>query len=102
MNYKIEPVVKSDYGQLIEVWEASVRATHHFLPEADIQYFKPLILDKYFDAVELSCVKENGKIIAFMGVEADMCHMLFIHPDHFGKKNRYAIDEVRNRTFQRK
>jgi putative acetyltransferase len=27
----------------LEVWKASVRATHHFLAEADLQFFKPLV-----------------------------------------------------------
>jgi len=29
----IFPVLKSDYLKIIEVWESSVRATHHFLSE---------------------------------------------------------------------
>lgn len=32
-----------DYDELIQLWEASVRSTHHFLTEDDIQYYKPLI-----------------------------------------------------------
>ncbi len=49
----IENVEKADHLQLIEVWEASVRATHDFLTEHDLQELKPLILQKYFDAVDL-------------------------------------------------
>ncbi|MBO6762089.1 MAG: GNAT family N-acetyltransferase, partial [Roseivirga sp.] len=51
MNYIINTVDKSEYTSIIEVWEASVRATHHFLSEADIAYFKPLILNQYLDLV---------------------------------------------------
>ena len=32
-----------DYDELLTVWEASVRSTHHFLAEKDIQFYKPLI-----------------------------------------------------------
>lgn len=43
-----------DYDELLTVWEASVRSTHHFLAEKDIQFYKPLIREQYFLAVELS------------------------------------------------
>lgn len=42
-----------DYDELLTVWEASVRSTHHFLAEKDIQFYKPLIREQYFLAVEL-------------------------------------------------
>lgn len=32
-----------DYDELLTVWEASVRSTHHFLAEKDIQFYKPLL-----------------------------------------------------------
>ncbi|ADR21290.1 hypothetical protein MATR_10810 [Marivirga tractuosa] len=38
MDALIEKVNKSNYLEIVEVWEASVRATHHFLKEADIAY----------------------------------------------------------------
>jgi putative acetyltransferase len=31
MNYKIDTVKASEYPEVVDVWEASVRATHHFL-----------------------------------------------------------------------
>jgi putative acetyltransferase len=37
------PVHAADFPHVVDVWEASVRATHHFLTEADIQFFKPLV-----------------------------------------------------------
>ncbi len=82
----IEPVFPTDYLEVVDVWEASVRATHHFLPEADILYFKPLILNEYLKAVYLTCVKdESGRILGFMGVYEDSLEMLFLHPDARGK-----------------
>ncbi|CAM1371785.1 GNAT family N-acetyltransferase [Tenacibaculum xiamenense] len=84
--YKIEIVRKKDYAELIKVWEASVRATHDFLKEEDIEYFKPLILNTYFDAVELNCIKNSSnKIIGFSGVAEQSLEMLFVRPDYIGK-----------------
>ena len=86
MGYEISKVEKSEYRDILEVWEASVRATHHFLKEEDIAYFKPLILNIYLDAVQLKCVRSiNKKIIGFCGVAAENLEMLFIHPDARGK-----------------
>jgi len=74
-----------DYLELIEVWEASVRATHHFLNEKDILGYKKLILQKYFDQVDLYCIKENQAFHGFLGLSGDTIQMLFIHPDQRGK-----------------
>ncbi|MFB6454627.1 GNAT family N-acetyltransferase [Chitinophaga sp. Hz27] len=83
---KITTVKASEYPILLEVWEKSVRATHHFLTEEDIQYFKPLILNEFFPAVNLSCMKaENGDILGFAGVAANKLEMLFIDPFHRGE-----------------
>ncbi|TVZ15485.1 GNAT family N-acetyltransferase [Maribacter sp. MAR_2009_72] len=86
MIQEIDTIHKSEYQQVVRVWESSVRATHHFLKEADIEYFKPLILNTYLDAVELRCVRNNEKnIVGFLGVADQNLEMLFIHPDFRGK-----------------
>jgi len=40
----VHPVGVDEGERLIEVWEASVRATHDFLSEFDIAYLKPMVL----------------------------------------------------------
>lgn len=86
MKYPIDSIDKKEYPEVVELWEASVRATHHFLKEKDIRYFKPLILNHYLDAVDLSCIREDsGKILGFQGVAEGNLEMLFIHPDQRGK-----------------
>ena len=100
MNYSIDTIHESEYPEVVEVWEASVRATHHFLNEEDIAYFKPLILLVYLKAVDLRCVKnEHRHIIGFLGVAEDKIEMLFIHPDAIGKGIGkmlvdYAVNEM--------
>lgn len=79
--YKISPVAENEYLEITNVWEASVRATHHFLSEADIQFFRPLILNEYLKAVQLSAVRNaEGKILGFIGVAENKIEMLFIDP----------------------
>ncbi|WPR73978.1 GNAT family N-acetyltransferase [Algoriphagus sp. NG3] len=86
MNYKITEIDPSEYPHVVDLWEASVRATHDFLPEEDILFFKPLILNEYLKAVELNCVRaDSGKILGFSGVAEGNLEMLFIHPYQAGK-----------------
>lgn len=101
MKLAIDHIKKSEYHEVVALWEASVRATHHFLKEDDIQYFKPLILNTYLDAVELRCIRNNhGKLIGFLGVANHNLEMLFIHPEDRGKGTgkillNYAIDHMK-------
>lgn len=81
----ITSVAKHEYEAVTDLWERSVRATHDFLKEENIQYFRPLILNNYLDAVELSCIRdEQDTILAFMGVLDGKIEMLFVDPDHRG------------------
>jgi len=87
-NMTIENVLPKDYPEMLNVWENSVRATHDFLTEEDINFFKPLIIEQAFPAIDLRCVKNNfGKILGFIGVNDTKVEMLFI------------LDEVRGQGF---
>jgi len=82
---KIDKPSKSDYLRLIDIWEKSVRATHDFLPEENINTLKPLILEHYFDAVDLRvAIEEHQKIVGFIGVADENIEMLFIEPEYRG------------------
>ncbi|WP_299715131.1 GNAT family N-acetyltransferase [uncultured Tenacibaculum sp.] len=100
MEQKIDTINKTEYQEVVDLWEASVRATHHFLKEEDIEYFKPLILNTYLDAVELRCIRNNEKkIVGFLGVAEQNLEMLFIDPEYRGKKIgkkllNYSIDNL--------
>ena len=97
---KIAPIEKTAYEEVIELWEASVRATHHFLKEEDILYFKPLILNTYLDTVTLRCLRNNeGKMVGFMGVAEQTLEMLFISPAYRGKKIGKILLEHAIETF---
>lgn len=76
---------KCDYPTLIAIWEASVRATHDFLPEHMIQSLKPLILQHYFDAVELHYATWDDEITGFIGVAENNIEMLFVSPAWFNR-----------------
>lgn len=70
-------------GQLLNVWEASVRASHHFLTEADIVRLTPQA-EGALQFIETLWVMQDGeRPIGFMGVQERKIEMLFLHPDYF-------------------
>lgn len=84
----ISCVAPEDYDELLEVWEAAVRATHDFLTEADILTLKPSVRHEYFPLVRLFCVREDEpkrKILGFLGLSDDKVEMLFIRPAARGR-----------------
>ena len=78
---KIFAAQESDYDEIIEVWEASVRATHTFLEEAYILHMKPLIRNEYLKLVDLYKYQPEENIFGFVGMLHGKIEMLFIKPD---------------------
>jgi putative acetyltransferase len=75
----------ADHDAIIEVWEASVRASHHFLPEADIEALKPRIAGEYLPALRVHvCLDSSQAIKGFVATSADKIEMLFIAPEAMG------------------
>lgn len=109
---KLQSLSDEILDELLIVWEKSVRSSHHFLKEEDIEYFKPLVRDQYFLAVKLFVIRnENGRIAAFMGLSDNMLEMLFVLPEEQGhgygkafvdyainKCNTYKVDVNEDNT----
>ncbi len=72
--------------ELVELWEASVTATHHFLTPQDIHFYKPLLKERYLPGVHLYVIRDGQQaIVAFMGLSDVAIEMLFVHPSEQGK-----------------
>lgn len=76
---KISSLTGNIKDELIEVWEKSVRSSHHFLAEEDICFYRKRLREVYLQAVELYVIR-NTRIVAFMGLSDDMVEMLFVLP----------------------
>lgn len=78
-----------DYEAITELWEASVRATHHFLKPEEINFYKPYLQKYALPACKLYGIKTNeGQLSAFIGLSDDKIEMLFVSPEFF--KNGYG------------
>ena len=96
----------ADVPRAVEVWEASVRATHHFVTEADIDLFRPLVRDALASgSLSVACIRdETGAVVGFIGVADGKVEMLFVHPDWRGYRLgrsllTYAISHWDARTL---
>ena len=90
---------------LCKIWEASVRATHLFLSDEEIQKIAGYVPSALNEIPHLVIAEnDSGKAIAFMGVAANKLEMLFIAPEERGKGlgkkliqfafDNYAVNEV--------
>lgn len=76
----------ADNPRLLDIWVRSVRATHDFLVEADIEELYPQVRDAYLPAVEVwVSVDEHDRPTGFLGLSESHVEMLFIDPDLRGK-----------------
>lgn len=84
--YRIETREAAFLEQLLFVWERSVRATHHFLKEADIVRLRPLVLEGLKQIAELWCImNDKGAPVAFLGADGEKVEMLFVDEQHRGR-----------------
>ena len=86
MQDDISPIGEYEYPRAVDVWEASVRATHHFVSAGDIEVFRPLVWDAIPQMQHLVGVRNGeGSVVGFIGVAGDEISMLFVHPDWRGQ-----------------
>lgn len=69
---------------LTELWEASVRSTHTFLSEEEIQRIKAYVPRALGGVAHLVVAEEDGAPAAFMGIEDAAIEMLFVAPEKRG------------------
>ena len=89
-SLNISPVEKEQRNpalidNLLNVWEASVRASHRFLTEADIRRIAPQAKEALQQIQTLWVVQDKLAPIGFMGIQGQKIEMLFLHPAYFRK-----------------
>ncbi|HQR03952.1 MAG: GNAT family N-acetyltransferase [Proteobacteria bacterium] len=73
-----------DHPILLDIWEQSVRASHGFLTEQDIQSLLPIVRDHAMPGLELWVLcDEAARPLGFMGMDKNRIEALFIAPASF-------------------
>jgi len=80
--YSIRHRQLADCTALLAVWERSVRATHDFVTEADIEFYRPLVAEMLAgDTLELWVLTSETNVpIGFLGLSAHAIEALFLEP----------------------
>ena len=77
---------------LLAVWEKSVRATHTFLSEEEIEHIKTYVPTAFHSVQHLLTAETaSGEPVAFMGITGDRLEMLFLLPEERGQLLEYGI-----------
>ena len=82
---KISEYNSTDYTELVEIWERSVRASHGFLDENAIMDIKQALIPDYFPNVSLYVAYDQDRTVGFMGLCDNRIEMLFIDGDQRGR-----------------
>ena len=99
MSELIREANSEDYADMIRVWEASVRATHHFLDPEDITFYKSIIPEA-LPQVKLFIYEIEGQVAGFMGVSGNTLDMLFIDPSYRRKGIGSKLFQYAQSEFQ--
>ena len=83
----VRPARVEDRERLLELWERSVRATHHFLEDRDIVGLRPLVAEELAGhTVDWWVLASSADdLIGFLGYSSDTIEALFIDPDHHAR-----------------
>lgn len=84
-------------NQLVDIWEKSVKKTHLFLSDSEIENIKKYVPDALKEIPILIIEENNNAPIAFMGLSDQKLEMLFVLPEErskgLGKKLiKYGIE----------
>src|SRR5688500_9672588 len=77
----IRRAIPTDRETLFDIWLRSVRATHTFLSEGDVQLLLPTVRDYLKSDAELWVLcSDSGTIMGFMGMSGSKVDSLFLDP----------------------
>lgn len=84
--YEVSERTTKRLEKLVNVWEASVWATHLFLSDTEIKRIKEYVPQALWEVKHLIVVEITPEEpIAFMGIENQRLEMLFLSPAERGK-----------------
>jgi putative acetyltransferase len=93
----IRKALPADGDTLLDIWLRSVRATHLFLSEDDIQSLLPIVRDVALAELELWVLcSDGGNPVGFMGLSGARLEALFLAPE-FQRRGggRMLLDHAR-------
>lgn len=89
MDCEIRILDKDERGggiteELLILWEDSVRASHGFLADGDVDFYRPMVKEALSSIPLLAAAFAGGRAAGFFGVSGDRLEMLFTAPEFLG------------------
>jgi putative acetyltransferase len=94
-NASIRPATAADRAGLFDVWLRSVRATHTFLTEQDVEGLVPAVREYLASTATAFWVlgDEGHAAVGFMGMNGPHMESLFLAPEAMGRGHGRAFVE---------
>lgn len=70
---------------LTVLWEQSVRVSHHFLSDADIENLRPFVKQGLTEIPVLAVAILDQRKVGFIGIADRKVEMLFVAPEYIGR-----------------
>jgi putative acetyltransferase len=80
--FTIRAAQPADRDALLGVWLRSVRASHTFLTENDVQELLPVVRDLALVGLEVWVLERDGAVVGFAGLDGAKMEALFLDPAH--------------------
>jgi putative acetyltransferase len=95
----IRKATAADYPGIMQVWESSVLATHHFLRLSDFELFQKIIPEQFLPVLDLYVTGYDAQLTGVLGVSGENLEMLFIDAASRGQGIgqqlvRFALSEL--------
>lgn len=104
---QLKQIFKKDKNliqELVNIWERSVKISHKFLTEQEINNIKKYVPEAIINVPFLIVMYDNNKSLGFIGINKNKIEMLFIDDKFIGKGigsalmsyafSKYIINEV--------
>lgn len=83
--HRITKAGPEDHKEIMRIWESSVRATHFFIKEEDLCFYKELIGTRYLSSLDIYLIGSEEGYQGFAGISGTDLEMLFVEGEAIGK-----------------
>lgn len=97
---QVRPATPDDRGRLYDIWHSAVKATHHFLSDAQFEEIADAVRNQYLThVVPEVMLDETGMPVAFMSMTENNLDALFVDNAARGKGYGKALLDMAKSRF---
>ncbi|WP_051666538.1 GNAT family N-acetyltransferase [Pedobacter sp. R20-19] len=78
----IRKVKQMEHQQVLKLWEDSVRASHDFITETDIDDYRIMISNSLHN-MQIFCMEKADRMQGFIALTNYKIQLLFVHPEFY-------------------